>query len=214
MLDGWPDVRSASASPSGLGSGGRWAGVAGRATQLSPALHVKHTPSPGLGDKARARLTITPDASATTQGVKYQPAKGGQFLTGADSLHGASLSFATTAHLRLPPDPPSRKPTGAQRPREQTARSIPGRALASSMLGPPVRAPEQDSHLRSQRHAQHTRLNRTTGSWWCTIRFLLTPQSGQVRARLRAVLRASASALPRRSLSGSSRPSRCVRAGT
>ena len=36
--------------------------------------------------------------------------------------YGASLPFATTTHLRLLSDPPSRKPPDAQRPRQQTAR--------------------------------------------------------------------------------------------
>jgi|ERR1700684_36687 len=36
--------------------------------QLGPALHVKHDPSPGLGDSDRARLTATPDAFATASG--------------------------------------------------------------------------------------------------------------------------------------------------
>lgn len=51
-------------------------------------------------------------------------------------LHGASLSFATTAHLRLLSDPPSRKPAG-HAGRRRAARSIPCRALASSMLDSP-----------------------------------------------------------------------------
>jgi hypothetical protein len=54
--------------------------------------------------------------------------------------YGASLSFATTTHLWLPSDPPSRKPA-SQTSRQQTARSIPGRALASSMLGSPCQGP-------------------------------------------------------------------------
>ncbi len=53
--------------------------------------------------------------------------------------YGASLSFATTTHLWPLSDPPSRKPTS--RPvatsRQRAARSIPGRALASSMLDSP-----------------------------------------------------------------------------
>ena len=50
--------------------------------------------------------------------------------------YGASLSFATTTHLWPPSDPPSRKPA-SQTSRQQAARSIPGRALASSMLDSP-----------------------------------------------------------------------------
>ena len=44
--------------------------------------------------------------------------------------YDASLSFATTTHLRPPSDPPSRKPRSAKPGRTGTARSIPGRALA------------------------------------------------------------------------------------
>jgi hypothetical protein len=50
--------------------------------------------------------------------------------------YGASLSFATTTHLWPLPDPPSREPTDAYG-RRQAARSIPSRALASSMLDSP-----------------------------------------------------------------------------
>jgi hypothetical protein len=50
--------------------------------------------------------------------------------------YGASLSFATTTHLWPLPDPPSREPTDANS-RQQAARSIPSRALASSMLDSP-----------------------------------------------------------------------------
>ena len=50
--------------------------------------------------------------------------------------YGASLSFATTTHLWPLSDPPSRKPANATGHR-QAARSIPGRALASSMLDSP-----------------------------------------------------------------------------
>ena len=55
--------------------------------------------------------------------------------------YGASLSFATTAHLRLLSDPPSRKPASAKPRHQPAARSIPGRALASSMLGSPCEGP-------------------------------------------------------------------------
>ena len=64
-------------------------------------------------------------------------AAGGQ-LARQRTPYGASLSFATTTHLRLPPDTPSRKPTGPNKHR-QTARSIPTRALASSVLDSPRR---------------------------------------------------------------------------
>ena len=50
--------------------------------------------------------------------------------------YGASLSFATTTHLWPPSDPPSRKLRSATS-RTGAARSIPGRALASSMLDSP-----------------------------------------------------------------------------
>jgi hypothetical protein len=55
---------------------------------------------------------------------------------GDGRLHGASLSFAAAAHLGLPSDPPSRKLAGQSSSR-RAARSIPGRALASSMLDSP-----------------------------------------------------------------------------
>ena len=50
--------------------------------------------------------------------------------------YGASLSFATATHLWPLPDPPSRKSRSATS-RTGTARSIPGRALASSVLDSP-----------------------------------------------------------------------------
>ena len=50
--------------------------------------------------------------------------------------YGASLSFATTTHLWPLPDPPSRKLRSATS-RTGAARSIPGRALASSVLDSP-----------------------------------------------------------------------------
>ena len=50
--------------------------------------------------------------------------------------YGASLSFATTTHLWPLPDPPSRKPADTNS-RQQTARPIPGRALASSVMDSP-----------------------------------------------------------------------------
>jgi hypothetical protein len=50
--------------------------------------------------------------------------------------YGASLSFATTTHLWPLPDPPSRKLRSATS-RTGIARSIPGRALASSVLDSP-----------------------------------------------------------------------------
>jgi hypothetical protein len=50
--------------------------------------------------------------------------------------YGATLSFATTTHLLPIPDPPSRKLRSATS-RTGAARSIPGRALASSVLDSP-----------------------------------------------------------------------------
>ena len=50
--------------------------------------------------------------------------------------YGASLSFTTTAHLWPLSDPPSRRSRSANS-HTGTARSIPGRALASSMLDSP-----------------------------------------------------------------------------
>jgi hypothetical protein len=55
--------------------------------------------------------------------------------------YGASLSFATTTHLWPLSDPPSRKPRSAQPSRTGIARSIPGRALASSVSGSPCQGP-------------------------------------------------------------------------
>ena len=64
--------------------------------------------------------------------------------------YGASLSFATTTHLWPLPDPPSRKPRNATSrlgpPGQFQAAPLPLRCWI-----PPVRAPGQDSHLRSQR---------------------------------------------------------------
>ena len=54
--------------------------------------------------------------------------------------YGTSLSFATTTHLWPLPDPPSRKSRSATS-RTGTARSIPGRALASCMPGSPYQGP-------------------------------------------------------------------------
>ena len=54
--------------------------------------------------------------------------------------YGTSLSFATTTHLWPLPDPPSRKSRSATS-RTGTARSIPGRALASSVSGSPYQGP-------------------------------------------------------------------------
>jgi hypothetical protein len=47
---------------------------------------------------------------------------------------------------------------------ERIARLIPGRALASSMLDSPIRAPGQDLHLRSQRPCQ-ARPSSPTARW-------------------------------------------------
>ncbi len=66
-------------------------------------------------------------------------AAGGQ-LARQGTPYGASLSFATTTYLRLPSDPPSREPRSANS-RTGTARSTPGRALASSVLGSPCQGP-------------------------------------------------------------------------
>ena len=55
--------------------------------------------------------------------------------------YGASLSFATTTHLWPLSDPPSRKPPQRIPSRTGTARSIPGRALASSVSGSPCQGP-------------------------------------------------------------------------
>ena len=82
--------------------------------------------------------------------------------------YGTSLSFATTTHLWPLPDPPSRKSRSATN-RTGIARSIPGRALASSCRVPPVRVPGQDFHLRSQHpYLAHPLRPRPTGSAFAT----------------------------------------------
>jgi hypothetical protein len=59
---------------------------------------------------------------------------------------------ASTASSR----PPPRKPA-SQTSRQQAARSFRAAPLPHRCWIPPVRAPSQDFHLRSQRHARHTR---------------------------------------------------------
>ena len=58
-------------------------------------------------------------------------------LTRRRPPYGASLSFATTTHLRLLSDTPSRTPTSGTPSRQQATPSIRGRALASSVLDSP-----------------------------------------------------------------------------
>ena len=64
--------------------------------------------------------------------------------------YSASLSFATTTHLWPLPDPPSRKLRSAQ----PAALEPPGQFRAAPLPRqcwiPPIRAPGQDFHLRSQ----------------------------------------------------------------
>jgi hypothetical protein len=71
-------------------------------------------------DRYRASLL---EASSPSRGTPY----------------GASLSFATTTHLGPPSDTPSRAPVGGRGTHDhpQAARSIPGRALATSVLDSP-----------------------------------------------------------------------------
>ena len=91
--------------------------------------HVANTPSGPTGTGHRCREPAHPP-----EGTPY----------------GASLSFATTTHLWLPSDTPSRKP-----PQRHTQphwgppgqlRAVP---LPHQCWVPPVRAPGQDFHLRS-----------------------------------------------------------------
>jgi hypothetical protein len=74
----------------------------------------------------RDRVATTPPGSNNRS--RASPLEDGSPLRGTP--YGASLSFATTTHLRPPSDPPSRKPRSAKPGRTGTARSIPGRALA------------------------------------------------------------------------------------
>ena len=79
--------------------------------------------------------------------------------------YGASLSFATTTHLWPLPDPPSRKSRSATS-RTGTARSIPGRALASSVLDSPLsglqdRTYTSDLNIRTQHTRYASRLRRS-----------------------------------------------------
>src|SRR5439155_179648 len=55
------------------------------ATKLGPALHVQHNPSPGLGDMTEPGSPRPRTSSPPLRGVNFQPAKGGEFCTGADS---------------------------------------------------------------------------------------------------------------------------------
>ena len=52
--------------------------------QLGPALHVEHVLPLALDLDDQARLTTTPDASATIQRGQFSIGEGGQFSTGAD----------------------------------------------------------------------------------------------------------------------------------
>ncbi len=79
--------------------------------------------------------------------------------------YGASLSFATTTHLWLPSDPPSRKPPQRQpgRTGDRPVNSGPRPCLVDvgfPLSGPQDRTPTSDL----KRHAQHTAPPRPTGS--------------------------------------------------
>jgi len=65
--------------------------------QLSPPLHVS-TPPPSLDQHDRARLVITPDASAHHPGGQISTGGGGQFLTGADNTD--TCRFVTSDNRR------------------------------------------------------------------------------------------------------------------
>jgi hypothetical protein len=65
--------------------------------------------------------------------------------------YGASLSFATTTHLWPFPDPPSRKPPQRiTKPHWGPPGQFRAAPLPLQCWIPPVRAPGQDFHLRSQ----------------------------------------------------------------
>jgi hypothetical protein len=60
--------------------------------QLRPALHVQHDPSPGLGDMTEPGSKHPRTPPPPPEGVSFQPAKGGQFSTGADIFRDGQLA--------------------------------------------------------------------------------------------------------------------------
>jgi hypothetical protein len=78
--------------------------------------------------------------------------------------YGASLSFATTTHLWPLSDPPSRKPPQRiTKPHWGPPGQFRAAPLPLQCWIPPIRAPGQDSHLRSQ-HPYPAHRPRPTGS--------------------------------------------------
>jgi hypothetical protein len=75
-------------------------------TQLRPTLHVQHTFLPASIDTTEPGSTSPRTPPPTSRGVKSQPAKGGQFLTGADTkiaianVRGDSELRARTRKIR------------------------------------------------------------------------------------------------------------------
>jgi hypothetical protein len=105
-----------------------------------PAYRPQAEPSRSPGVRRRDFVVIPSPLRPLTQRQESGFAAGRQ-LARQRAPYGASLSFATTTHLWLLSDPPSRKPADAKRQRQPAARSIPGRALASSVLGSPCQGP-------------------------------------------------------------------------
>ena len=103
----------------------------------------------------RDRVATTPSA---TTGTGPSPLRDSSPNRGPP--YGASLSFATTTHLWLSSRPAlTEAPAAPVQAALGTARSIPGRALASSMSGSPWSGSrDRTSTSDLIRHAWHTRL--------------------------------------------------------
>src|ERR1700677_790056 len=73
--------------------------------QLGPLLHVQHTPSPGLDNTIEPGSPTPRTPPPPPEGIKSQPAKEGQFLTGADKSRappkGASDGFESFHQAQL-----------------------------------------------------------------------------------------------------------------
>ena len=96
--------------------------------------HVANTPPAPTGTGHRCRRPAHPPKDAFTALHSRSP---------PPRIYGF---FQTRPH-----GSPPTKPAASEPPGELRAAPLPHRCWV-----PPVRAPEQDSHLRSQRHAQHT----------------------------------------------------------
>jgi hypothetical protein len=94
----------------------------------------------------RDRVATTPSASTGTGHRRCGTARPPK------APYGASLSFATTTHLWPLSDPPSRKPPQCMtKPHWGPPGQFRAAPLPLQCWIPPVRAPGQDVHLRSQR---------------------------------------------------------------